>query len=94
MRRNSHYRPVGSYPTLSPLPEDIPGGLLSVALVLLQNIVCSTPLFKGAPCSVQSGLSSTGKDVPAAIARDQNVPSINISYLAQYARIFKQIFKR
>lgn len=77
MRRNSHYRPVGSYPTLSPLPEDIPGGLLSVALVLLQNIVCSTPLFKGAPCSVQSGLSSTRKKFfRAAIARACHVQII------------------
>lgn len=73
MRRNSHYRPVSSYLTLSPLPEQNSGGLLSVALVLLQNMVCSTPLFKGAPCSVQSGLSSTQDESRAAIARIHSV---------------------
>ena len=52
------------------------GGLLSVALVFLRNIVRSTLLFKRAPRSMQSGLSSAGKILPAAIARDQNVPFI------------------
>ena len=70
MRRNSHYRPVGSYPTLSPLPVETTGGLLSVALVFPQNIVCGTPLFKGAPRSMQSGLSSIRKkNFHTAIAR-------------------------
>ena len=54
------------------------GGLLSVALVFLRNMVRSTPLFKGAPRSMQSGLSSTGIEIPAAIARDQDVSIILI----------------
>ena len=45
-------------PPFHPYLRSPGGGLLSVALVLPRNIVRDAPLFKGAPCSVQSGLSS------------------------------------
>ena len=37
------------------------GGIFSVALVFPRLIVRGIPLFKGTPCSMQSGLSSAGK---------------------------------
>ena len=51
-------------PPFHPYRQFPAGGLLSVALVLPQNMVCGTPLFKGAPCSVQSGLSSIRENFP------------------------------
>jgi len=63
VRRKFPSCPVGSYPTLSPLPSG-DGGLLSVALVFPRNIVRGILLFKRTPCSVQSGLSSTGQNAP------------------------------
>ena len=54
-------RPVGSYPTLSPLPSaEAEGGLLSVALAFSRRMVRDILLFKRTPCSLQSGLSSNG----------------------------------
>lgn len=53
--------PVGSYPTLSPLPSaEAGGGLLSVALAFSRRMVRDILLFKRTPCSLQSGLSSNG----------------------------------
>ena len=37
------------------------GGILSVALVFPRLMIRGIPLFKGTPCSMQSGLSSTGE---------------------------------
>ena len=72
--------PGGLLPHPFTLTGENSGGLLSVALVLPQNMVCGTPLFKGAPRSVQSGLSSTpAMKSGAAIARVHSVPFNNIA---------------
>ena len=101
----SQTRPVGSYPTIStlPHPERMFGGILSVALVFPRLIVRGIPLFKGTPCSMQSGLSSAGKRTTYISARSEppgrdcprtHVPNYNIYRPAEYASSPQAFFIR
>ena len=76
------------------------GGILSVALVFPRLIVRGIPLFKGTPCSMQSGLSSAGKrtahiaarlTLPAAIARG-HMFQIIIYILRQNMQVLRKLF--
>ena len=57
LQLDSHPGPVGSYPTISPLPRRR-GGIFSVALSCPWHLVHGIPDFSGTPCPAKSGLSS------------------------------------
>ena len=79
------------------------GGIFSVALVFPRLIVRGIPLFKGTPCSMQSGLSSAGKRTvrqmtastghpPGRDCPRPHVPIYNIYQPAEYASYLPVFF--
>ena len=78
MRRNSHYRPVGSYPTLSPLPEKSPA-VCSLLHLSYRRISSAAPLFsKGLPALCSPDFPQRRKNfstprLPASVTFKYNI---------------------